>query len=301
MGEQPGRGERNRDHQRRVGRRRGEGERRRVGPDFRRQGLRADRRQDQRGGQLGDDGDEHQSCGRAEAGARERQRHPNRDAHPAEPQRTPRLLEAGLRLHQHRAHADQGQRQEQDGVSDDERGRALVERPQRMHGQRNEGQSHDDRRHSLRQIGGAFEKRDPPAAIARSEIAKRQSKRQRQRRRRGSELQRGGGGPGEQIDRHSDRRGRGGRVLQSARRRSSRAARPASRSTSSGEPEKNGPERKAQPMGRSPTARARRRPAHSARRRGGESRGSGRAKQKASRTTARREASGPLKPVLYSA
>ena len=73
--QQARRAQRDADQQRRIGRGGGEGERRRVGPDLRRERVRVDRREQQRRVEFGDDRDEDHRRRRAEARAGERQHH----------------------------------------------------------------------------------------------------------------------------------------------------------------------------------------------------------------------------------
>ena len=181
--EQPSGQERQRHHQRCIGCRRGEGQRRGVGPDLRRQGLRADRRQQQGRGQLGHHGDEDQAAAAPRPGPASGS-NTRRKARTSRGRRPPRLLQPALHLHQRGPHADQGQRQEHDGIGRHQQRRALIERVQERDGQRDQRQRHHDARHALRQIGGAFQQRDQPPLVARRQETKRQRQRHGRPRRR---------------------------------------------------------------------------------------------------------------------
>ena len=163
-----------RDHQGSVGGGRSVGERSGLGPELRRQRLGADRRQQQGRGQLGDGGEEDQRRGGAEAGQDARQGDPQQRPQRSAAERAGDLLVDRWRLRQRRPGGDEGQRQREDRVGDDQQQGRVVDRREVVDREHDQRQRDDDPRQGEGEVGGALDHGRGAARVAHREDRDRQ-------------------------------------------------------------------------------------------------------------------------------
>ena len=129
-----------------------------VGPELRRERLDVDRDQQQRRGQFGDRREEHQAERRREARADEFQRDAKEGGESTLAEGARHLLELDRGVGDRGAHAHQGEREEQDGVGEDQQRRALVpEAVQVTLREVAQCEGDDQTGHREHQVGGALE------------------------------------------------------------------------------------------------------------------------------------------------
>ena len=134
----------------------------------------ADRREQQRAGELRRNSDEDERRGGAKAGRGKRPCDPPQGSEPGQAEAAPRLLQPLLRLQQGTPDPDQRQRDEQDRIGDQQQRVALIKRRHRPDHQRDEGECEDDARHALGEEANPLEARDEPAMMARGQGRERQ-------------------------------------------------------------------------------------------------------------------------------